>query len=58
MMSEDPEIGPRLREADVPQRYEFADFELVLNVRAGRPGEAANLVWEWTDVSTGRRRSA
>ncbi len=49
MMSEDPEIGPRLREADVPQRYEFADFELVLNVRAGRPGEAANLVWEWTD---------
>jgi len=49
MMSEDPEIGPRLRGADVPQRFEFADVDLVMNVRAGRPGEQANLAWEWTD---------
>jgi hypothetical protein len=49
MMSEDPEMGPRLREADVPQRFEFDDLDLVMNARAGRPGEQANLAWEWTD---------
>jgi hypothetical protein len=49
IMSEDPGMGPRLREADVPQRFEFDDLDLVMNVRAGRPGEQANLAWEWTD---------
>jgi hypothetical protein len=49
MMSEDPEMGPRLREADVPMRYEFTDLDLVANIRAGREGEDANLHWEWTD---------
>jgi hypothetical protein len=49
MMSEDPEMGPRLRAADVPRRFEFDDFELVLNVRAGRAGEAGNLSWVWSD---------
>ncbi len=49
IMSEDPQMGPRLRDADVPQRFEFEDVDLVLNLRAGRPGEQANLAWEWTD---------
>ncbi len=49
MMSEDPEMGPRLRDADVPQRFEFTDVGLVMNIRAGRPREHANLVWAWTD---------
>jgi hypothetical protein len=49
MMSEDPQMGPRLREADVPQRFEFTDLDLVMNVRAGSPEEDANLYWEWTD---------
>ncbi|MFI5037303.1 MAG: hypothetical protein ACHP93_02365 [Solirubrobacterales bacterium] len=49
MMSEDPEMGPRLREADVPQRFEFEDVDLVMNIRAGQPAEEANLYWEWTD---------
>jgi len=49
MMSEDPEVGPRLREADFTQRFGFEDLDLVLNVRAGRPGERANLSWAWTD---------
>lgn len=49
LMSDDAEMGPTLRDADVPQRFEFEDFDLVLNVRAGRPGEDANLVWVWTD---------
>ncbi len=49
LMSEDEEMGPKLRAADVPQRFEFDDVDLVLNVRAGRPEEGANLAWEWTD---------
>ena len=49
MMSEDPEIGPRLREADLAQRFEFADVDLVLNVRAAAAGEDGNLHWEWRD---------
>ncbi len=49
MMSEDPEMGPKLRDADVPQRFEFVDLDMVMNVRAGQEGEDANLYWEWTD---------
>jgi hypothetical protein len=49
LMSEDPDMGPKLREADVPQRFEFDDLDLVVNIRAGRPGEDAELHWEWTD---------
>ena len=48
LMSEDPEMGPKLREADTPQRFEFTDFDLVVNVRAGGPDEP-NLAWEWSD---------
>jgi hypothetical protein len=49
MMSEDPEMGPKLRDADVPMRYEFDDVDLVANIRAARPGEDGNLHWEWSD---------
>ena len=49
MMSEDPEMGPRLRDADVPQRFEFEDVDLVMNIRAGHADEETNLYWEWTD---------
>jgi hypothetical protein len=49
LMSEDPAMGPRLREADVPQRFEFEDLGMVLNVRAARDGEGGNLHWEWSD---------
>jgi SCP-2 sterol transfer family len=49
MMSEDAEMGPRLRDADVPQRFEFTDLDLVMNVRAGTPEEDENLHWEWSD---------
>lgn len=48
LMSDDPEMGPRLRDADTPQRFEFTDLDLVVNVRAGGPGEP-NLAWEWSD---------
>jgi hypothetical protein len=48
MMSEDAEMGPALRDADTPQRFEFTDLDLVVNIRAGGDGED-NLVWEWSD---------
>jgi hypothetical protein len=48
MMSEDPEIGPKLRDADTPQRFEFTDLDLVVNIRPGGPDEQ-NLVWEWSE---------
>jgi hypothetical protein len=49
MMDEDPSMGPQLRDADVPQRFEFEDVDLVVNIRAARPGEPGNLHWKWTD---------
>jgi hypothetical protein len=49
MMDADPDMGPRLRAADVPQRFEFTDVDLVVNVRAARDGEPGNLHWAWTD---------
>ena len=49
MMSEDTDMGPKLRDADVPQRFEFTDVDLVVNIRAARPGEDGNLYWEWSD---------
>jgi hypothetical protein len=49
MMSEDADMGPKLRDADVPQRFEFTDVDMVINVRAARDGEDGNLIWVWTD---------
>lgn len=47
LMDEDPEMGPRLRAADVPERFTFDDVGLVVDVRAARSGEPGNLVWVW-----------
>jgi SCP-2 sterol transfer family len=49
LMSEDPDMGPKLKEADTPQRFEFSDLDLVVNIRATREGEEGNLKWQWTD---------
>ncbi len=49
LMDEDADMGPKLRDADVPQRFEFNDFDLVVNIRAARPDEGGNLHWEWSD---------
>jgi len=48
LMRDDPDIGPKLRAADTPQRFEFTDLEMVVNIRAGRQDEP-NLAWEWSD---------
>ena len=34
MMDTDPDMGPKLRAADVPQRFEFSDVDMVVNIRA------------------------
>ena len=49
LMDGDPDMGPQLRDADVPQRFEFEDLDLVVNVRAATPDEDANIVWAWSD---------
>jgi hypothetical protein len=49
LMDSDPDMGPRLKAADVPQRFEFTDVDMVVNIRAAEPGEDGNLHWEWTD---------
>src|SRR3954453_3843043 len=49
LMSDDPDMGPKLRDADVPQRYEFPDVDLVVNIRAANEGEDGHLYWEGTD---------
>src|ERR671938_1314987 len=49
LMSDDPDMGPRLRDADVPQRFEFPDVDMVVNIRAAGDGEEGNLHWEWSD---------
>jgi hypothetical protein len=48
LMSDDPDMGPKLRDADTPQRFEFTDVDLVVNIRAGGADEP-NLYWEWSD---------
>ena len=49
MMDTDPDMGPKLRDADVPQRFEFSDVDMVVNIRAAGAGEEGNLHWVWTD---------
>ena len=49
MMDRDTDMGPKLRDADTPQRFEFTDFDAVVNIRAARPDEDGNLHWEWSD---------
>ena len=49
LMSSDDEMGPKLRAADTPQRFEFPDVDLVVNVTYADGAEGQNLRWEWTD---------
>jgi SCP-2 sterol transfer family len=47
IMSTDPDMGPKLRDARTPQRFEFPDLDMVVNITAGDADE--NLVWKWSD---------
>lgn len=49
IMSTDPEMGPKLRDARVPQRFEFPDQDAVVNITFDDSGGEQNLRWVWTD---------
>jgi hypothetical protein len=49
MMSTDPDMGPKLRAAETPQRFEFPDMDLVVNITYAEEDGDQNLRWEWTD---------
>ena len=49
MMDADSDMGPKLRDADTPQQFEFSDFDVVVNIRAATDDEAGNLYWEWSE---------
>jgi hypothetical protein len=49
LMSQHPEMGPQLRDAEAPQRWEFPDLDLVVNVTAADEGSRDSLRWEWSD---------
>ncbi len=50
IMSTDEEMGPALRDAETPQRFEFPDVDLVVNITAADvAADGDNLRWEWSD---------
>ena len=50
LMSTDPDMGPKLRAAETPQRFEFPDLDLVVNITfAPEVTDGQNLRWEWSD---------
>jgi hypothetical protein len=50
LMSTDPEMGPKLRDAETPQRFEFPDLDLVVNVTyAEEVVDGQHLRWVWSD---------
>ena len=50
IMSTDEEMGPALRDAETPQRFEFPDLDLVVNVTFAREvRDGQHLRWEWSD---------
>ncbi|MBA2566354.1 MAG: SCP2 sterol-binding domain-containing protein [Thermoleophilaceae bacterium] len=50
LMSTDPEMGPQLRDAETPQRFEFPDVDMVVNITyAPRVEDGKHLRWDWSD---------
>jgi putative sterol carrier protein len=49
LMSSDPDMGPKLRDSETPQRFEFPDLDLVVNVTYNDDDSTDCLKWEWSD---------
>ncbi len=49
LMSTDAEMGPKLRAAETPQRFEFPDMDLVVNITYAEGEGDQNLRWAWSD---------
>ena len=50
LMNDHPDVGPRLRQARAPHRFEFTDFDLRFDVTYTEPEEAEqgrHLRWTW-----------
>jgi hypothetical protein len=47
LLANDPGIGPALRDANVPQRFEFTDLGATLDVAPADRDAPAALRWEW-----------
>ena len=53
IMNSDPDMGPKLRDAETPQRFEFPDVDLVVNITANDDDSSTDcLRWEWSDDVT------
>jgi hypothetical protein len=50
IMSTDSDMGPKLRDARVPQRFEFPDLGAVVNITHDDSGGEQNLRWKWSDA--------
>ena len=57
LISEDPDMGPKLRDADVPQRFDFDDVDMVVNSARRRTARPATCTGSGATTSTGSRRS-
>jgi len=58
LLSKDPDVGPRLRAKDTPQRFVFTDFGTTLDVwpadgKRARTGH--NLSWAWDKKAPPRK---
>jgi SCP-2 sterol transfer family len=50
LMSTDSEMGPKLRDAETPQRFEFPDLDEVVNItNALQVEDGQHLRWVWSD---------
>ncbi len=50
LMSTDPDMGPKLREARTPQRFVFPDVDEVVNITYNDDDSSQDcLRWEWSD---------
>ena len=50
LMSTDPDMGPKLRDAQTPQRFVFPDVDEVVNITYNDDESSSDcLRWEWSD---------
>jgi len=50
LMSTDSDMGPKLRDAETPQRFEFPDLDEVVNItNAPQVEDGQHLRWVWSD---------
>ena len=56
LMSTDPQMGPKLRDAQVPQRFEFPDQDAVVNITHDEEGAGTTCAGSGRTTSRGSPR--